>query len=161
MFDFKTEFSTNVNSDETHSFVPTYWFNAWSQNSEASREETIQNIYYWAWRNQMNFKYKPTKRQSINLMLGHEMTERESNRLYGKRLNGNDRLPDLSAGDALTAENSGYTGRSAFLSFFGRLNYSLRDRYLLTATLRYDDSSNFGDGLVGDVPFRIRGMAYQ
>ena len=58
----------------------------------------------------MNFKYKPTKRQSINLMLGHEMTERESNRLYGKRLNGNDRLPDLSAGDALTAENSGYTG---------------------------------------------------
>ena len=145
-FDFKTEFSTNVNSDETHSFVPTYWFNAWSQNSEASREETIQNTYYWAWRNQMNFKYKPTKRQSINLMLGHEMTERESNRLYGKRLNGNDRLPDLSAGDALTAENSGYTGRSAFLSFFGRLNYSLRDRYLLTATLRYDGSSNFGDG---------------
>ena len=146
-FNFKTEFSASINSDETHSFVPTYWFNAWSQNSEASREETMQNTYYWAWRNQMNFSYKPTKRQSINLMLGHEMTERESNRLYGKRLNGEDgSLPDLSAGDALTAENSGYTGRSAFLSFFGRLNYSLMERYLLTATLRYEGSSNFGDG---------------
>ena len=89
-FNFKTEFSASINSDETHSFVPTYWFNAWSQNSEASREETMQNTYYWAWRNQMNFSYKPTKRQSINLMLGHEMTERESNRLYGKRLNGED-----------------------------------------------------------------------
>ena len=31
-------------------------------------------------------------------------------------------------------------------SFFGRLNYSLKDRYLLTATVRRDGSSNFGAG---------------
>lgn len=31
-------------------------------------------------------------------------------------------------------------------SFFGRINYSLSDRYLLTATARRDGSSNFGDG---------------
>ena len=31
-------------------------------------------------------------------------------------------------------------------SFFGRLNYTLLDRYLLTVTLREDGSSQFGDG---------------
>jgi TonB-linked SusC/RagA family outer membrane protein len=31
-------------------------------------------------------------------------------------------------------------------SFFGRLNYSLLDKYLLTASVRYDGSSNFGAG---------------
>lgn len=144
---FKTEFSTNINSDEIHSFVPTYFFNIWSQNSEANREETMQNSYYWAWRNQVNIKFYPSRRQSLSLMLGHEMTENKQNRLYGKRLNGSgETLPNLSAGDALTAENYGYTNRSAFLSFFGRFNYSLMDRYLLTATIRQDGSSNFGDG---------------
>ncbi|GHT27666.1 SusC/RagA family TonB-linked outer membrane protein [Bacteroidia bacterium] len=33
-----------------------------------------------------------------------------------------------------------------FLSFFGRASYSLKDRYLLTATVRRDGSSNFGEG---------------
>ncbi|MFW5760637.1 MAG: SusC/RagA family TonB-linked outer membrane protein [Cyclobacteriaceae bacterium] len=31
------------------------------------------------------------------------------------------------------------------ISFFGRLNYSLKDRYILTATLRRDGSTRFGD----------------
>lgn len=32
------------------------------------------------------------------------------------------------------------------ISFFGRMNYSLMDRYLLTATIRRDGSSKFADG---------------
>jgi TonB-dependent starch-binding outer membrane protein SusC len=32
----------------------------------------------------------------------------------------------------------------SFISYFGRLNYSLRDRYMLTATIRRDGSSRFG-----------------
>ena len=34
----------------------------------------------------------------------------------------------------------------ALLSFFGRINYSLKDRYLLEANLRHDGSSRFADG---------------
>jgi len=32
------------------------------------------------------------------------------------------------------------------MSFFGRLNYNIKDRYLFTSTLRADGSSNFGRG---------------
>lgn len=46
-----------------------------------------------------------------------------------------------------TINAGGGLGReSRTQSFFGRANYSLLDRYLLTATLRRDGSSNFGSG---------------
>jgi TonB-dependent starch-binding outer membrane protein SusC len=37
-----------------------------------------------------------------------------------------------------------YQSESAVVSWFGRLIYSLKDKYLLTATLRHDASSKFG-----------------
>lgn len=36
-------------------------------------------------------------------------------------------------------------GESKLISFFGRVNYSLLDRYMITATVRDDGSSRFGD----------------
>lgn len=45
----------------------------------------------------------------------------------------------INAGGGLGRESRGQ-------SFFGRVNYSLLDRYLITATVRKDGSSNFGAG---------------
>lgn len=143
---FKTEFSSNVGLDEVHSFTPSYYFTSWQKNDYADRQESMRVRYYWAWRNLLNFNLKPGKNQSLNLMFGHEMTETRSNYLKGSRILGANSLTDLGAGDASTAENDGYTGRSSFLSFFGRAHYSLLDKYMLTATMRYDGSSNFARG---------------
>lgn len=38
-----------------------------------------------------------------------------------------------------------FIGENYLVSFFGRANYSLKDKYLVTATLRYDGSSRFTD----------------
>ena len=51
---------------------------------------------------------------------------------------------NLGAGSLLPAVRSG-ASRYAFNSYFGRINYSLRDRYLLTFTGRADGSSKFGE----------------
>ena len=41
----------------------------------------------------------------------------------------------------------------SFISFFGRINYTLKDRYMLTATYRRDGSSRFGaNNKFGDFP---------
>lgn len=37
-----------------------------------------------------------------------------------------------------------YKGKTKLISFYGRVNYNLFDRYLLTATIRHDGSSVFG-----------------
>ena len=42
--------------------------------------------------------------------------------------------------------NSEYITENFLVSFFGRANYSYKERYLLTATARYDGSSRFAEG---------------
>ena len=52
----------------------------------------------------------------------------------------------MGSGDKSTATNNSSLEEYALLSFFGRINYSFKDRYLLEANLRYDGSSRFADG---------------
>ena len=49
----------------------------------------------------------------------------------------------LGTGAQLMAAGSGF-GESAILSYLGRVNYNLADRYLITLTARRDGSSRFG-----------------
>lgn len=55
----------------------------------------------------------------------------------------NNFLYELGAGDASTATNGSGFDEYALVSFFGRVNYSFKDRYLLEGNLRYDGSSRF------------------
>lgn len=49
--------------------------------------------------------------------------------------------------DPSTRETDGALGlKTRYQSYFGRLTYSLNDRYIATATIRRDGSSNFGSG---------------
>ena len=51
---------------------------------------------------------------------------------------------NLGAGSLLPSVGSN-ASRNAFNSYFGRINYSLKDKYLLTVTGRADGASKFGD----------------
>lgn len=53
---------------------------------------------------------------------------------------------NLAAGNTLgLGDASSYKGTSKLISFFGRINYVLSDRYMFTGTVRRDGSSRFGD----------------
>jgi iron complex outermembrane receptor protein len=53
---------------------------------------------------------------------------------------------NLSLGEnLLPTDVNSYKSSSKLISFFGRVNYSLSDKYILTATLRQDGSSKFGE----------------
>jgi TonB-linked SusC/RagA family outer membrane protein len=50
-------------------------------------------------------------------------------------------------------DGSSYKNDSRLIAFFGRVNYSFKDRYLLSASLRHEGSSKFGTGNKwGDFP---------
>ncbi len=51
---------------------------------------------------------------------------------------------NLGFADPETFESDSFTSIHQLLSFIGRVNYSLMDKYLLTATMRVDGSSRFG-----------------
>ena len=57
---------------------------------------------------------------------------------------------------------SSYRNSSKLISFFGRLTYNYMQRYMLTASLRYEGSSKFGkNNKWGVFPCGICGMAHK
>ena len=100
----------------------------------------IQNTATYNWKNDVH---------DLTIMIGNEVS-----RWYGQwtsaRALGFESPDNRDIG--LTTMAKERTGSGAFnlesrgISYFGRLNYSLLDRYLITATIRRDGSSNFGVG---------------
>jgi TonB-linked SusC/RagA family outer membrane protein len=52
----------------------------------------------------------------------------------------------LQSGSVENMRNDGWAGENVLLSWFGRLNYDYRSKYLLEAVVRYDGSSKFAQG---------------
>ncbi|MCE5345535.1 MAG: TonB-dependent receptor [Bacteroidales bacterium] len=58
----------------------------------------------------------------------------------------NNELYEISVGSTARATNSGSSSINTLLSYFGRINYSYLDKYLLEGNIRYDGSSRFPEG---------------
>ena len=58
----------------------------------------------------------------------------------------NIRVISLTNDPSTRETDGGLDLETKYLSYFARLNYSLNDRYIITATVRRDGSSNFGPG---------------
>lgn len=90
---------------------------------------------------------KQMKDHSLKLLLGTSVEQSSNKGLEGYRNTfPNNHLYELGSGNKSTATNNSSLEEYALLSYFGRVNYSLKDRYLLEGNLRYDGSSRFADG---------------
>lgn len=101
--------------------------------------------------NTLNYDFKniiKNDKHSIKLLLGEEMIISESNQLtnevqaFPKFFDFQTSINLTSQGKPLVVDNF-YSPDDKLLSFFGRLNYSFNDKYLITATFRADGSSKF------------------
>ncbi|KPK02255.1 MAG: hypothetical protein AMS20_12305 [Gemmatimonas sp. SG8_28] len=83
----------------------------------------------------------------IDLTGGYSYTNQHSDWLYynASGLSSN-LLGDNGIVPADNVSNSEYITDYRLISFFGRLNYNIEDRYLLSASVRRDGSSRFGAG---------------
>ncbi len=95
--------------------------------------------------NVLTYNWSNTK-HNVTAMVGHEyVTKWTRSFMAGANNFPNDDigLGDLSLGTPITPSSSeNYDDK--LLSFFGRVNYSLLDKYLFTASIRADGSSKFG-----------------
>lgn len=71
-----------------------------------------------------------------------ELYKYRYNRTYRTDM-ANDVLTDINAGSSSTAQAEGYTRELAMISWFGRIAYNYKGRYLFEANARYDGSSRF------------------
>ena len=92
------------------------------------------------------------KANHFDIMAGYEYSHMKfwgnkwSRSMYPSTNEGKNDKGEALAGTVKSYETSRYKGQTYLVSWYGRANYSLLNRYLLTFTARYDGSSRFSDG---------------
>ena len=142
--DFRTVFGVNLSSQLNPYFASNLiQLRAGTQNvggfsAVDSKQFQLQNY--------LTYNKVFAQRHSLNVVLGTDAWRRpifttgaETRDLADNSLG----YYNLGSGATPSTPSSYYESRQ-FFSLFGRVNYAYNDRYLLTATLRRDGSSNFG-----------------
>ena len=117
---------------------------AFDQKGTATLDNNRES--YWSFENYMTYNKKFAKDHAVTGLLG--LSWQETN-IFGFAAGGENFSTDYFGPNNLGAASKPNPGSSrrasfAFNSYFGRLNYGYKDKYLLTATGRVDGSSKFG-----------------
>jgi TonB-linked SusC/RagA family outer membrane protein len=101
----------------------------------------------WTWTNTLNYKHTFGEVHDLSLLAGSEAIRNTYRNLSGARngyfLLGDQNYYYLNSGSS-NISNAETGGINTLFSLFGRVDYAFKDKYLLSATLRRDGSSNFG-----------------
>jgi len=115
-------------------------------SSVNSASITTDESRFWQWSNSLNYIKKINKDNTLTVLLGTEsqkynyLSDRAASSVFPDNYYS---FNNLSAGATPSAPGSS-TNSYQLQSYFGRLNYNLKEKYLLTATGRFDGSSRFG-----------------
>ncbi len=150
---FKSNLGINYTDNNSSNFHPAYHI----ENEQGQENPSISRGYYqtknWNWFNTATYS-KNFNSHSFSAMLGTEASI-ASNEWFGTNVSHLiSNVPYKGFVDNGNTENASSNGMSEevkMLSYFGRVNYSYNDKYLVTATYRRDGASNFGpDNRWGD-----------
>lgn len=146
---FRTQFNANLQGSWD------YWMN--KRTIMSNKEGSSTNSFYeaanygfnWQWTNTVTYKKKIAKYHSINAVAGIEAIKDGIGRnIQASRTNypfeDDPNTWVISNGSTSNLSNSGgMSNKYTMLGFFGRVDYSFRDKYLATVTIRRDGSSKF------------------
>ncbi|MCQ2230384.1 MAG: TonB-dependent receptor [Paludibacteraceae bacterium] len=140
-FSWRNEFGIDFSNESESCFTP-------SQGQAGNKQQFIdRENQYWRFCSTLNYSRTSTNKfHRMNAMLGYEAwkatwegtTVAKSNYLDDMRF-----IDKQYQNTALGEDGpiSGYKGATSMMSTFARVNYSFKDRYLVTATGRLDGSS--------------------
>ena len=143
---FKTNFSMEYSFGETDDYDPVYYVSPVQQNATSQFSKNNSSRLISQWSNTLDYT-KQLGDHKLNALIGVEEYS------FDYKYNGVS-VSDVPSDDIDIRYISNATGsnnatawgsieQSRQLSYLGRINYSLRDKYLLTANFRADASSKF------------------
>ena len=110
-------------------------------------------FYYatWTWTNTLSFSKVFAENHDVKLLVGSEAVKGNSRGLNAFGQNFDFDTPDFISLDRAVAGslsdrgiNNFGVGRSSLFSYFGRVDYTYKERYLFNGTFRRDGNSRFG-----------------
>ena len=150
---FRSSVGVKYDSQNYRSFTPMYHFSIYSYNdTKTSASQSSSDGFGITWTNTLSYDWK-IKDHSFSALLGTESYRSEGVSQYGS----NGYLKDgfntwqyayLSNGDAKNSEDGLSVSGSPWdeermMSYFGRISWNWKERYMATATLRCDGAAKF------------------
>lgn len=119
------------------SYIPNKGIGTVGKSSALDRTSTITNS--------IEYRFNINDIHQFTVLAAQEGTENYYEYFYGRsQKQTDDRLMHLNNGEQPTYKMSSEDTTSKFLSFFGRLDYSLYERYIFDASIRNDECTRFG-----------------
>ena len=110
----------------------------------ATLKEASSRSFYGNYNFLMTLHHNFKESHDVKFIFGIERNTYDNHYLMGYRQVFNyDQYDQLDAGEIENMDNGGHRYQWAIQSFFGRLNYNYKERYLIEANLRIDGSSRF------------------
>lgn len=150
---FRSDFGIDMAFDGYHAFNPEFEYSATFYNTRSSATQSIYKNLTWNWDNTVRYNTTLSGVHNIEALVGttarHKNTFGVGATAYGLSFGDysfNHNILDNATDyeDLNQAQINGRISEYALLSYFGRLNYNYKEKYLLTAIVRRDASSNFG-----------------
>ncbi|WP_242918590.1 SusC/RagA family TonB-linked outer membrane protein [Pontibacter liquoris] len=142
---FRTSLGIDYGIDQYRNYIAADSLTTVQKAQRSTLTKSRSKTTSWLWENTLTYN-KTIGDNDITALVGISSQENRSELFAGSA---ND-VPFeseanlyLSLGDPETFDITNTGDRYTFASYFGRVNYSFQDKYLLTATLRYDGSSKF------------------
>lgn len=141
---YRTELGTDLNFSDQLVFYPSTDRGNFS-NTISTLNTSRNQSTFWINKHLLTYDSNIGASSKISTLLGFE-AQAGSYEFISASRNGlpNNELTQINLGDAGQATNGGGAGHNSLISWFGRVNYTLLERYLFTATGRIDGSSRFG-----------------
>ncbi|MBL7698355.1 MAG: TonB-dependent receptor [Chitinophagaceae bacterium] len=141
---FRSSFGVDYDNVSVRDIYPVFERGI-ARNLVGELRETQLNNTNLTWTNSFNYT-KTINKHEVNLLAGTEYIQNDMKSFYGFAkdfaLNNNNYYQlDAAAGER---SSGGSAGGYKLFSYFGKINYSFDDKYLLAATIRRDGSSRFG-----------------
>ena len=140
---FRTSLNGNLGFNRTDYFTPTYRLGD-KTNDVASLTSGSSDNTYWNWNQMLQYNTRIGK-HDLGVMASHESQESHWENVSGSKKGFvTNSVPDLNVGNTQGATTSGGQSPWAMESYFGRLNYTYNDKYIVQGSIRADGSVNFG-----------------
>lgn len=145
-FQFRSSIGIDLRYGETTNFNPIFFISNTQRREQNSINKTWAKNNNWLWENTISYIQTFNDAHRINAVVGYTAQENNFENIGGGRneLFAEDRsLWYFNAGSPQGIRNFNSANSSGIISYLGRINYTFKDRYLITGTYRIDGSSRF------------------
>jgi TonB-linked SusC/RagA family outer membrane protein len=147
---FRTAYGVDGSYSQNTKYVPPYFVSSTQRDTTKTLTRKIDNYFSYYWDNTLTYDFTVNSDHHFTLLAGMNAQQQQYYFMEGKR-QGVDNFGENTwyfklseSGNDGSITDDGYRIRA--FSYFGRLSYAFREKYLLTATLRRDGTSVFEEG---------------